>query len=116
MKHGPCHCVFPTASEEEFVTIPGEEMGTALRLYADTGRESYVRLQQLAHNEGVGWYVQKTIIIPRDVLEVLLPQLRKAMCLMPPKQPALPRDVAEPIPFPRLADSIPTEPLEPTGS
>ena len=115
MKNGPCHCVFPTPCEEEFVTIPGDEPGTALRLYADTGSDGYVRLQQLAHNDGLGWYVQKTLVISRDVLEVLLPQLRKAICLMPPKAPAR-REAGDTIPFPRLADSAPTEPLEPTGS
>ena len=115
----PCQCVFPAPAEEEFVTIPGEDPGTALRLYADTGRDGYVRLQQLAYSEGLGWYAQKSMVIPREVLDVLVPQLRKAMCLMPPKSSvtkSAARDPGEPIPFPRLVDHSPTEPLEPTGS
>ena len=116
-KNRPCQCVFPAAAEEEIVIIPGEEPGTALRLYADTGRDGYVRLQQLAYNEGLGWYAQKSMVIPRDVLEVLVPQLRKAMCLMPPRTAIVTptRDSGDPIPFPRIVDSAPTEPLEPTG-
>ena len=118
-KNRSCQCVFPAPAEEEIVTIPGDEPGTALRLYADTGRDGYVRLQQLAYSEGLGWYAQKSMVIPRDVLEVLIPQIRKAVCLMPPKPSAAAatgRDAGDPIPFPRIADSTPTEPLEPTGS
>jgi hypothetical protein len=117
MTNRPCQCVFPAPAEEEIVTIPGEEPGTALRLYVDTGRDGYVRLQQLAYSDGLGWYAQKSMVIPRDVLAALVPQFRKAMCLMPPKSSATSRrDSGDPIPFPRIADSAPTEPLEPTGT
>ena len=98
-----CHCVFPAPTEDELVTLPGDEPGTALRVLADTGRDGYVRLQQLAHNEGLGWYTQKSMVIPRDVLEALVPQLRKALCLMPPRRKHAADATGGPIPFPRIA-------------
>src|SRR5687767_7208318 len=107
------HCVFPAATEDELVTLPGEEPGTALRVLADTGREGYVRLQQLAYTEGLGWYAQKSMVIPRDVLEALIPQLRKAMCLMPPKRKA---EVGGPIPFMRVTGDEDDAPVRRVGS
>ena len=79
-----CRCVFPSPTEQELVTIPGEQPGTALRVHVEGGREGYVRLEQLAHDERLGWYVQKSFIIPGDALAALLPQLRKADCLITP--------------------------------
>ena len=63
--------------------IPCDPPGTALRVYVECGREGYVRLEQLAHDEGLGWYVQKSFTIPREALAALIPQLRKADCLIP---------------------------------
>jgi hypothetical protein len=114
MQHRPCQCVFPAVSEDEIATIPGEEPGTALRLFADTGRDGYVRLQQLAYTDGLGWYAQKSMVIHRDVLKLLVPQLRRAMCLMPPTT-APKHDLGEAIAFPRLAAAT-SDTFEPTGS
>jgi hypothetical protein len=103
-----CQCVFPAAGEDEVVTIPGSEPGTAFRLFVETSREGYVRLQQLAHNDGLGWYVQKSMVVPREVLVVMLPQLRKAQCLMVPAARSAPAAV----PFLRLtSDDEPDTPL-----
>ena len=108
-----CHCVFPAPTENELVTLPGEEPGTALRVLADTGRDGYIRLQQLAYNEGMGWYTQKSMVIPREVLQALIPQLRKALCLMPARCKTEP---AGPIPFLRLTSDEDDAPLERVGS
>src|SRR5688500_15162244 len=79
-----CRCVFPSPTEQELATIPGEQPGTALRVHVEGGRDGYVRLEQLAHDERLGWYVQKSFVVPGDVLPALLPQLRKADCLITP--------------------------------
>lgn len=78
-----CPCVFPGENETELVTISGEEPGTAWRVYVDSSADAFVRLQHLGHDEKIGWYVQKTVVLPRDVVAALVPQLRKALCLMP---------------------------------
>lgn len=75
-------CVFPSASEQEWQTIACED-GTAIKLWVEPGQEGYVRLQHLAHSPGVGWYVQKSFVIPAEALHALLPMMRKASCLMP---------------------------------
>jgi hypothetical protein len=75
--------VFPSPTEQELATIPGNDPGTALRVYLEAGADGYVRLQHLAYDSGTGWYVQKSFILPGDVLKALLPELRKADCLIP---------------------------------
>ncbi len=112
---GQCHCVFPAAGEEEVATIPGDEPGTALRVYASGGCDGYVRLQQMVYSDGLGWYVQKSMVLPRDVLATLVPTLRKALCLMPtPSRP----ECNQPPAVLRLAGAPkPAGPaLEPTGT
>ena len=79
-----CRCVFPSPTEQELVTIPGEQPGTAMRVQVEGGRDGYVRLEQLAHDERLGWYVQKSFIVPGEALAALIPQLRKADCLIAP--------------------------------
>jgi hypothetical protein len=83
MNSPKCACVFPSATEQELATLPGSEPGTALRIYVEAGAEGYVRLQHLAHDVGTGWYVQKSFILPGEMLKALLPELRKADCLIP---------------------------------
>ena len=78
-----CACVFPSPTEQELATIPGSDPGTALRVYVEAGADGYVRLQHLAYDGTTGWYVQKSFILPGDTLKALLPELRKADCLIP---------------------------------
>jgi hypothetical protein len=107
-----CKCVFPSAGEEELVTLAGDEPGTAFRVFVETSRDGYVRIQQLAHDDaGIGWYVQKTMVLPREVLSVMLPQLRKAQCLMTPTGSSSQRQAPVSIPFMRLTSA--DEPNEP---
>ena len=76
-------CVIPGPTEDELAVLPGERPGTALRVRVEAGRDGYVRLEQLAHNADLGWYVQKSFCIPGEMLRALIPQLRKADCLIP---------------------------------
>jgi len=76
-------CVLPGPTEEELITIPGERPGTALRVRIESGVDGYVRLEQLAYSAGMGWYTQKSFCIPAEMLGDLVPQLRKADCLIP---------------------------------
>ena len=78
-----CNCVLPGPTEEELITLPGPQPGTALRVRVETGQDGYVRLEQLAYNDGLGWYTQKSFCIPGEMLATLVPQLRKADCLIP---------------------------------
>jgi hypothetical protein len=107
-----CKCVFPTTGEQEWLTIPGDEPGTAFRLFVESSQDGYVRLQQMAYTEGLGWYVQKSLVVCRDVLQILVPQLRKALCVMPPRSAAKEVDS---IPFLRIAPGGSDEPVERTG-
>jgi len=101
-------CVFPSPSEEDLALIPGDEPGTAIRVRVQPGMGGYVRLEQLAYNADMGWYTQKSFCIPGDMLATLVPQLRKANCLIP----ATPHCGAAPLVFPgpRIADDQPTHP------
>lgn len=78
-----CPCVFPSPTEQELVTIPGAEPGTALRVRVEPGRDGYVRLEHLAYNANIGWYTQKSFCIAGELLGQLVPALRKADCLTP---------------------------------
>lgn len=84
-----CPCVFPAPTEEEWITLPSNDPNTSIRMYVQTGQDGYVRLQQLAFDDGAGWYVQKSFIVPADMLSALATQFRKADCLMikTPPQP-----------------------------
>jgi hypothetical protein len=53
-----CYCVFASATEETLGTFEGDTPGTAIRVLVEAGREGYVRLQQLAYTDSLGWYVQ----------------------------------------------------------
>ena len=78
-----CRCVFPSPTEQELATIPGPYPGTAIRVRAECGQDGYVRLEQIAHDAGLGWYVQKSFTIPAEIVTAVTTQLRKADCLMP---------------------------------
>ena len=78
-----CHCVFPSPTEECLATFEGATPDTALRVLVEPGMEGYVRLQQMAYCEGMGWYLQKSMVIPGELLRPLVTELRKADCLLP---------------------------------
>src|SRR5687768_16654324 len=116
METNSCQCVFPAATEEQIVLIEGSEPGTALRVYLQAGHDGYVRLQQLAHDPGLGWYVQKSMIVPGEMLRALVPQLRNPVFLLrratAPTQTPLPfikltLDSFDPVRRRRDAGSIP---------
>ena len=92
-------CVIPGPTEEELAVLPGEGPGTALRVRVETGRDGYVRLEQLAHNADLGWYVQKSFCIPGEMLAALIPQLRKADCLIPRERSDKRNGAGDPIPM-----------------
>jgi hypothetical protein len=87
MKKSSLPPVVPYPAEEDVATVPGPRAGTAIRVQLAGGCES-VRLEQLAYSQALGWYVQKSFCIPGSMLADLIPQLRKADCLIPrqPKQ------------------------------
>jgi hypothetical protein len=72
-----------TANEAEIAILPGSKPGTALRICACSGLDGYVRLEHRAYNPGVGWYTQKSFIIPSELLTSVARELRKADCIMP---------------------------------
>ena len=76
-------CVMPSASEEELAVVPCPDAGGALRVMIEPGPDGYVRLQEMAYTEGLGWYVQRSIVVPREALALLATELRKADCLIP---------------------------------
>lgn len=76
-------CVFPSMTEEEVVTIPGEESGTAYRLRVEAGLHGYLRIEQLGYNATLGWYVQKSFCLPGQVVHQLMPHLRQAVAMIP---------------------------------
>lgn len=76
-------CAVPSPTEHQLAMIPGSEPGTALRVSVEPGHEGYVRLEHLAFNTDLGWYTQKSFCIEAEMLEALVPALRKADCLVP---------------------------------
>ncbi|MGH7213556.1 MAG: hypothetical protein ACREIT_02150 [Tepidisphaeraceae bacterium] len=84
---GHRHCVLPSPTEEVLAILPGAKPGTALRVSVEPGQDGYVRLEHLAYSAGMGWYAQKSFVVPGDVLQALVPELRKAGCLIP-RRPA----------------------------
>jgi len=69
--------------EDTLKVIPGVKPGTAIRVCAHHADAGYVRLEHLAYNPGVGWYVQKSFVIPAELLNEVSRELRKADSLMP---------------------------------
>lgn len=86
-----CPCALPSATEQEIATIPGPTPGTAYRLRVEPGIDGYIRFEQMAYSTDLGWYTQKSFCLPGPVLSQLLPDLRKADCLIP-KAPQIERE------------------------
>ena len=98
MSHRKTACVFPSPSEIELGTIPGTEPGTALRVRVEpTMGEGYARIEQLAWSADLGWYTQKSFVVPAAMIKALVTELRKADCHIPKAKPDL-HD--SPLPFP----------------
>jgi len=76
-------CVFPSLTEEEVITVPGHDAGTAYRLRVEAGMYGYLRIEQLGYNATIGWYTQKSFCLPGDVAHQLMPHLRQALALIP---------------------------------
>jgi hypothetical protein len=110
MKLTNCPCAQPSGEEVEIATVPGREPGTAFTVRVDASQEGYLRIEQRHYSAAIGWYTQKSFCIPAEVAHALMPELRKATCLLPRRQhamtgetrplqftPALPHDDAQPV-------------------
>lgn len=95
-------CVFPSPTETELAVIEGTAPGSAMRVRIEPNGEGYVRLEQLAWSPDMGWYCQKSFVIPAPLVRELITTLRKADCLLPQTH----TDSHTPIPF-RAAPSLP---------
>lgn len=86
-----CRGTCPSCTEQEWTTLEGTIPGTALRVSVETGPGGYVRLQQLEWVEGMGWVIQKSMVIPGELLGTLATQFRRADCLIPRNAANTPR-------------------------
>jgi len=61
----------------------GDGKTPATRVHVELDASGHVCLQQLAYSRSAGWYVQKSLRLPPEVLPTLITELRKAQCLAP---------------------------------
>lgn len=109
MDHPKTPCVFPSVTEMELGTFEGPDGQSAMRVRVEPTQEGYIRLEQLAWSADMGWYCQKSFVIPAAMVRDLITTLRKADCLMP-KAVAVAMDV---LPF-RLTAPLPHDEAEQT--
>lgn len=65
--------------------IPGHEPGRAIRLRLEScPKGGGVHLEQVAYSRTVGWYCERTLSVPRSLLDDLARALRMSNCLLPP--------------------------------
>lgn len=76
-------CVFPSLTEQDVVTVPGRDAGTAYRLRVEPGMHGYLRIEQLGYNHNLGWYTQKSFCLPGEVVHQLMPHLKQAVAMIP---------------------------------
>lgn len=81
-------CVFPSPTETELALHEGADGLSAMRVRVEPhgdrpNVDGYVRLEQLAWSADMGWYCQKSFIIPAALVRDLITTLRKADCLLP---------------------------------
>ena len=100
-------CLRQTGSDDHLAFIPGDEPGTALRIRQHATREGLVTLEWLAHDPVLGWYRQKSLSLPRQMLGETAKALRVADCLMPRDPAAAPATLPaglrlHPAPVPHL--------------
>ena len=75
-------CVFASDTEQVLETIPGPTPDSAMRVRVEPGRQGYARIEQLAYSADLGWYCQKSFVVPGETIKALITQLRKADCLV----------------------------------
>lgn len=75
-------CVFASDTEQVLETIPGPTPECAMRVRVEPGRQGYARIEQLAYSADLGWYCQKSFVVPGEMIKALVTQLRKADCLV----------------------------------
>lgn len=110
LKTTNCPCAQASGTEEEVATVPGREPGTAFTVRVETSQDGYLRIEQRHYSAAIGWYTQKSFCLPAEVAHALMPELRKATCLLPRRQvvtadaerrltftPALPHDDSLPL-------------------
>jgi hypothetical protein len=85
------HTPAVSPTEEDLIVLAGPRPGTALRVRVEPGVDGYVRLEHLAYSAGIGWYTQKSFTIPGEMLAAIVPQLRKADCMIPKRPHDEPR-------------------------
>jgi hypothetical protein len=51
------------------------------RLHVQPDGDGGCHIQQLAHSDSAGWYVQKTLKVTPDALHTLIVELRQVECL-----------------------------------
>lgn len=83
MNHPKTPCVFPSVTEMELGTFEGPDGQSAMRVRVEPNQAGYVRLEQLAWSADMGWYCQKSFVIPAAMVRDLITTLRKADCLLP---------------------------------
>lgn len=101
-------CIFPSADEIDLGTLQRTSDTTALRVRVDPGgaTEGYVRLEQLAWSDDLGWYCQKSFIVPGPLVRELVTHLRKADCFLPRTPAGRAAEPFAPLPL-RLTEPIP---------
>ena len=102
--HPPC--VFPAATEMDIATIAGANGESAIRVRVEPNNAGYVRLEQMAHSADLGWYCQKSFVIPGVLVRELITQLRKADCFLP--RTTVARNPLDALPF-RLTEPLPQD-------
>lgn len=101
-----CPCVLPSVTEEELAVLPGATPDSALRIRVEPNLHGYVRLEQLAYSDDLGWYTQKSFCIPGELLSQVATQLRKADCIIP-KPPVMHDEWEDTIAFPGAGHTAP---------
>lgn len=76
--------------------IPGPDAETEIRIVVEPGPDGDCRLEQLAYNRNIGWYVQRSFRLPQALVRDVATALRIVDCLhsqrgrtRPPPSPRL---------------------------
>ena len=77
-------CVFASDTEQVLETISGPTPDSAMRVRVEPGPGGYARIEQLAYSADLGWYCQKSFVVPGALIKAMVTQLRKADCMIAP--------------------------------